>query len=41
LLIPIIETERLVMREFREATDFEPYAEFYKSKETGYRRKVY
>lgn len=29
--IPIIETERLVLREFRNKTDFEPYAYFYAS----------
>lgn len=29
--IPIIETERLLMREFRDSTDFESYAEFYAS----------
>ncbi len=29
--IPIIETERLVLREFRQETDFEPYANFYAS----------
>ena len=34
--IPIIETERLVLREFRESTDFEPYAEFYASDLTQY-----
>lgn len=34
--IPIIESERLVLREFRESTDFEPYAEFYGSDLTQY-----
>ena len=34
--IPIIETERLIMREFRENTDFEPYANFYSSDVTQY-----
>ena len=29
--IPIIETERLVLREFRNDTDLEPYADFYAS----------
>lgn len=29
--IPIIETERLILREFRDSTDFEPYANFYAS----------
>ena len=34
--IPVIETERLVLREFREDTDFEPYANFYASDLTKY-----
>lgn len=34
--IPTIETDRLVMREFREHTDFEPYATFYASELTQY-----
>ncbi len=34
--IPVIETERLIMREFREETDFEPYAQFYGSDLTRY-----
>ena len=29
--IPVLETERLVLRQFREATDFAPYANFYAS----------
>ena len=29
--IPIIETERLLLREYRDSTDFESYAEFYGS----------
>ena len=33
---PIIETERLLLREFRDSTDFEPYAEFYSSDLTKY-----
>lgn len=34
--IPIIETDRLILREFREQTDFEPYALFYASDVTKY-----
>lgn len=34
--IPIIETERLILREFRECTDFESYAAFYASDLTKY-----
>ncbi len=34
--IPIIETERLVLREFRNDTDFESYANFYASDLTRY-----
>lgn len=34
--IPIIETERLILREFRDSTDFEPYAKFYSSEDTQY-----
>lgn len=34
--IPVIETERLVLREFREDTDFEHYANFYASDLTKY-----
>ncbi len=34
--IPVLETERLTLREFREETDFEAYAEFYGSEETKY-----
>lgn len=34
--IPIIDTERLLLREFRDSTDFEPYAEFYGSDLTKY-----
>lgn len=34
--IPIIETERLVMRGFSQDTDFEPYAQFYGSELTRY-----
>lgn len=36
MIIPIIETERLILREFRNSTDFEPYAKFYSSEETKY-----
>jgi len=34
--IPVIETGRLTLREFRESTDFEPYAAFYSSEITKY-----
>ena len=34
--IPIIETERLIMREFRDDSDFDTYAEFYASDITQY-----
>lgn len=34
--IPIIETERLTLRDFRETTDFEPYANFYGSDATQF-----
>ncbi|MEO1042215.1 MAG: GNAT family N-acetyltransferase [Pseudomonadota bacterium] len=34
--VPVLETERLNMRAFRQDTDFEPYAEFYASEETRY-----
>lgn len=34
--IPVLETERLVMRAFRHDTDFEAYAEFYASERTRY-----
>ena len=34
--IPVIETERLVLRAFRDDTDFEPYADFYASDLTKY-----
>jgi len=34
--IPVIETERLLLREFRESSDFESYAEFYASEQTHY-----
>ena len=34
--IPVIETERLILREFRERTDFESYAAFYSSDLTKY-----
>jgi len=34
--IPSIETERLILREFKESTDFEPYAAFYSSDMTKY-----
>lgn len=34
--IPIVETERLIMRKFRHCTDFYPYAEFYGSDATQY-----
>lgn len=34
--IPVIETERLILREFRESTDFDSYAEFYGSDLTKY-----
>ncbi len=34
--IPVIESERLILRAFREASDFEPYAEFYGSDLTKY-----
>ncbi|MHA7859257.1 MAG: GNAT family N-acetyltransferase [Henriciella sp.] len=34
--IPVLETERLVMRAFREETDFEAYAAFYASDVTRY-----
>ena len=36
MIIPVIETERLLLREFRENTDFESYAEFYASEQTRY-----
>lgn len=34
--IPIIQTLRLTLREFKEETDFESYASFYSSEETKY-----
>lgn len=34
--IPTLETDRLIMREFRDHSDFEPYAEFFGSDETQY-----
>ena len=34
--IPILETDRLILREFREETDFDSYAEFYSSDLTKY-----
>lgn len=34
--IPIIETERLILREFRNSTDLDPYANFYASDLTRY-----
>lgn len=34
--IPIIQTERLTLREFREETDFDEYANFYSSDATTY-----
>ncbi len=34
--IPVLETERLIMRAFQEDTDFEAYAEFYASDQTIY-----
>ncbi len=34
--IPVIETERFILREFRHNTDFESYAGFYASAETRY-----
>lgn len=34
--IPVLETERLILREFRDASDFEPYAEFYASERTDF-----
>ncbi len=34
--IPLVETERLLLREFRESTDFDAYAEFYASELTRY-----
>jgi len=36
MAIPIIETERLILREFRESSDFDAYAEFYASDVTKY-----
>ena len=36
LEIPILETERLWLREFRPATDFEAYADFYASERTRF-----
>jgi len=36
LKIPVVETERLLLREFRESTDFEAYAAFYSSDVTKY-----
>ena len=36
MLIPIVKTERLILREFRDTTDFDSYADFYASKETQY-----
>jgi len=36
LNIPIIETERLILREFRDSSDFDSYAEFYGSELTKY-----
>ena len=34
--IPVINTERLILREFRDHSDFEPYAKFYASDKTKY-----
>jgi len=34
--IPKLETERLILREFRHDTDFEPYANFYASERTAH-----
>lgn len=34
--IPVLETNRLILRAFREETDFEAYAEFYQSDITRY-----
>lgn len=34
--IPVINTERLILREFRDHSDFEPYATFYASDKTKY-----
>lgn len=34
--IPVLETRRLILREFRQNTDFEPYAAFYSSEITKY-----
>ncbi|MEL6665373.1 MAG: GNAT family N-acetyltransferase [Pseudomonadota bacterium] len=34
--IPVLETDRLVLRAFREETDFDAYAEFYESDVTRY-----
>jgi len=34
--IPVIETQRLTLREFRDETDFDAYAEFYSSDITRY-----
>ena len=34
--IPELETERLILREFRHATDFDAYAEFYASERTRF-----
>ena len=34
--IPVLETDRLILRAFQEKTDFEPYASFYESEVTRY-----
>lgn len=36
MVVPIIETDRLIMREFRHDSDFEAYAQFYASELTQY-----
>ncbi len=36
MIIPKIETPRLTLREFRDETDFEAYADFYSSENTRY-----
>lgn len=36
MLIPVIETDRLILREFRQETDFDLYAEFYASEATKF-----
>jgi len=36
LKIPVIETERLILREFRDDSDFDAYADFYRSDLTKY-----